>query len=353
MANNTLLQYLTTPNPTLNCTRSSVGTNTFNAKWDPVTALEDWAGFNYNTLMQSYGHILQQQVPPMPGTSPPLTTLEREIFTENTFETVLEREIMPQVSAALSVAWPLSYLNHELKDIAEITKGAKARRGTTEEDDRYYPDWAGVRKSQTTTFGYKNLCPGETKLASKWSTSKEGQRRPDYSLPFSQIQTYCGRQWGVRHGYIITPEELVVIRVSREPVGPGLAASRAARTRTQREQPAHSRTFSAETISSGFQEMSLDTGSSFSDNANPNIEYGPLQIKSVPWSAEGMGRLTVKLALWCLHIETGKDLSVQDYPPPSQISDHGQVPQLPGNARGHTPSQSGSGKHKGKGPAKG
>ncbi|KAK7883397.1 hypothetical protein LTR67_011268 [Exophiala xenobiotica] len=349
MAESTLLQYLTLPNPTPNCSKSSVGTNTFNAKWEPFTGLEDWADFNYDTL---------QRIPPMPETSPPLTELEKEIFTETTFETILEREIMPQVSAALRIAWLHSYSNHKVEDVAEIGRGGKARRGTAEEDDRYYADWAGIRRCQTTNFGYRNLCPGETKLASKWSTSKEGRRRSDYPLPFSQIQTYCGRQWGTRHGYIITPEELVVIRVSREPIGPGLAASRVMRNLTQstRDQPSHSRTFSAETVSSELQAMSLDTGSSFSDDANPNIEYGPLQFKSIPWSAEGTGKMTVKLGLWWMHMETGKDLSVQHYPPSSSMSDHGQVQQVPGKARAPVspgPASGPSGpKNKGKGPAK-
>jgi hypothetical protein len=167
MADTTLLKYLTRPNPILDCTKSSVGANTFNAKWDPINGLEDWDDFNYNTLMQAHGHVLRQQVPPMPETSPPLTQLEREIFTEDTFGTVLEREIMPQVSAALSVAWSLFYFKHNPKDVAEIGKGAKARRGTAEEDDRFYADWAGIRKSQETVFGYKNLCPGDSKLATK------------------------------------------------------------------------------------------------------------------------------------------------------------------------------------------
>lgn len=123
----------------------------------------------------------------MPETGPPLTKLEKAVFTERTFETILERGIMPQVSSALSVAWPLSYLNRE--DIAEIVNGDKARRGTMEEDDRFYADWAGVRESQKTAFSYKNLCPGETKLASKWRTSKKGRRRTDYLIPFSQTQT--------------------------------------------------------------------------------------------------------------------------------------------------------------------
>jgi hypothetical protein len=352
MAESTLLNYLTLPNPILDCTKSSVGPNTTNAAWDIATALEDWPDFNYDILMQAHGHILQQQVALIPEPNPPLTGLEKTIFTEKTFEDILARAIMPQVSAALSVAWPLSYFNHDLNDAAEIGRGDKARRGTTEEDSRYYADWAGIRESQTTIFGYKNLCPGETKLASKWSTSKEGQERTDFSHPFNQIQTYCGRQWGTRHGYIITPEELVVVRVSRESVGPGLAATRALRTITQREQPAHSRTFSTETVSSGIHTMSLDTGSSFSD-ANPNIEYGPLQFKSIPWRAEGPGKMTVKLGLFWLHLETGKDLSIQDYPP-SRINNYGQVQEVAGKARGSAPSQSSSStsglKNKGKGP---
>ena len=313
MTTTTLLEYLTLPNPELDCTESSTGANTYNAKWDPITGLEDWADFNYENLMQSYGHVLLEQVPSLPETSPPLTKLARKIVTEKTFEGVLERAVMPNVSAALRVAWPLCYSNHDPEDIAEIGRGDLARRGITDTDDRYYPDWAGVREDETTDFGYKNLCPGETKLASKWISSKEGRRRPDYASPFAQVQTYCGRQWGVRHGYIITTEELVVIRVSRESVGPGLAASRDVRNVSQRasDHPSHSRTYSAETISSGFQAMSLDTGSSYKDDANPNIEYGPLLFQSIPWSAAGKGTMTVKLALWWLHMETKKDLSIE------------------------------------------
>ncbi|KAL6241640.1 hypothetical protein RBB50_011422 [Rhinocladiella similis] len=355
MADGTLLNYLTLPNPVLDSSKSSVGPNTFNVSWADVAVLEDWADFDYVTLMQAHGHVLQQQVPPMLGTSPPLTRLEKRIFTEKTFEDVLERAIMLQVSAALSVAWPLAYLNHGPEDIAEIGRGDKARKGTAEEDNRYYADWASIRESQTTPFGYKNLCPGETKLASKWGSSKEFWDRPDFQHPFFQIQTYCGRQWDARHGYIITPEELVVVRVSKEPIGPGLAVSRSIRIKTQsREQPTHSRGPSAETVSSGPQALTLDTGSRFSDT-NPDVEYGPLQFKSIPWSAEGTGKMTVKLALWWLHMETGKDVSVQNYPP-SWTSDDIQTQQTVGNARGSTPFESHSStsgpKQKGKRPAR-
>ena len=96
---------------------------------------------------------------------------------------------MPNVSAGLAIAWPLCYSTDDPRDIAEIGKGGHAKKGMAEEDDRYYADWAGVRESETTDFGYMKLCPGETKLASKWATSKEGRRRTDHASPFSQIQT--------------------------------------------------------------------------------------------------------------------------------------------------------------------
>lgn len=340
MFDTTLLNYLTLPNPELNCSNSLMGTNTLNARWDPITGLEDWPDFNYDSLLHSYGHILHTRVTSLPAISPPLTELEKEIFTETTFETVLIRDIMPQVSAALRVAWPLLYYNNG-DDIADISKGAKARRGTAGGDDQYHADWAGIRRSMTTDFGYKNLCPGETKLASKWGTSKEGRGRRDYLSPFNQIQTYCGRQWGTRHGYIITPEELVVVRVSREAIGAGLAASRPFRSSTQhRDQPSHSRTFSAETVSSSLQAMSL-TGSSFSDDANPDVEYGKLQFKSIPWKAAGMATITVKLALWWLHMETAKDLSVQEYPPPT-IGTQIPVQNIQGEATASAPEGSSS-----------
>lgn len=248
----TLLRFLALPNPSLDCSRSSTGTNTLNAKWDTAMRLQKWTEFNYDTLMQMYGRILQQPVPSIPATYPPLSELEKQIFTERTFETVLERIVMPQVSQALRIAWPYCYANEDSQDVAEVGRGDKARRGTSEEDDRYYPDWAGIRQGEVTDFGYKNLCPGETKLASKWSTSSEGRKRTDYSYPFNQIQTYCGRQWGSRYGYIITPEELVVVRASRESLGTGLAALRSTRdiSRHAVSQASHSRTFSTETVRS-------------------------------------------------------------------------------------------------------
>jgi len=79
--------------------------------------------------------------------------------------------------------------------------------------------------------------------------------------------------------------------------------------------------------------MSLDTGSSYKDDINLNIEYRPLLFKSIPWSAAGKRTVTVKLALWWLHMETKKDLSVQQaYPLSNTVGVDEQVQPLTGIA---------------------
>ena len=116
------------------------------------------------------------------------------------------------------------------------------------------------------------------------------------------------------------------LKESLESVDSGLAALRSPRE-AQGRQSSYARTFSADTISSGLQAMSLDTGSSFSDDANPNIEHRPLLFKSIPWAAQGENVWTIKLALWFLHMETRRDLSVQrDYPPLRSASHQIDIP---------------------------
>lgn len=84
--------------------------------------------------------------------------------------------------------------------------------------------------------------------------------------------------WRSRYGYIITRDEPVVVRVSKESIDPGLAAFRSIRdiSHEAARQASHSRTRSTETNLSEMQTMSLDTGSSSCDDANPNVEHGPL-----------------------------------------------------------------------------
>ncbi|KAK2804695.1 hypothetical protein FQN50_006535 [Emmonsiellopsis sp. PD_5] len=332
-----LLDILSEPNPTVDNTNSAKGTNTLNAAWTAVTGFRDWKDFSYGTLMSCYGEVLRRPLESQfPEASPPLTRLEREIWDENSLSHLLARAIIPTVGEALKRGWSLCYPCDN--DPIEIRTGGVAKK-TDNQDSRFYPVWAGIRssvKQEADARRYLNLCPGEIKLSTKWSTTIPV---PDFDQPVRQIQTYCGLLCGKRYGYIITQEELYVVRVSREEVDPGIAASRPRRARTTPEQPAHGRNMSMASkssvismdretpsiyghsrspISSGMDVMSVSKSSSFQDDSS-GIEYNPIEFKSIPWASSGHGVLTVKLALWWIHMLASapeQDTSVKSWYPP-------------------------------------
>ena len=87
------------------------------------------------------------------------------------------------------------------------------------------PDWAGVCRPRTSNaFKPENILPGDTKLSSKWKSSKiqtgsvteAGGNRNEWLWPLMQNFTYC-LYCQVRYGYIITDQELVVIRLKAGP----------------------------------------------------------------------------------------------------------------------------------------
>lgn len=240
-----------------------------------------------------------------------------------------------------------------------------------------------MKKGPSRDQRYVNCCPGDTKLATKWH-SKNNPNTGEYFRPIAQVLSYGGDQWNTRYGYVITQSELVVLRFSREVVGPGLASGRSPRAAPapgraltaqtarvperqrgfsttshtsamsiDRQQPAHShsRQTSVASITSSVGGMSIagtDSGSVY-DDSRPDVEYNPVEMKSIPWTDDGPGKLTVKLALWWLHMMAGApeaDISIKsDYPP---LVSH-RVAQRPGG-RGPSPPSQGSTNGKGKAP---
>lgn len=55
------------------------------------------------------------------------------------------------------------------------------------------------------------------------------------------------------------------------------------------------------------------------DDFRPDVEYNPMEMKSIPWTNSGPGKLTVKLTLWWLLMMAGApdaDILIKgDYPP--------------------------------------
>lgn len=310
----TLLQYLQAPNPEVR-SFCRPGTVTINQSWSEVTGWREWREFNTSTLLSCYGSILNKEVPEewLPSISPELTQLETEVWDEDSLRLLLARSINAQVNAALAIAYRLLYKDREKP--VEIRGGGFAT-SHQETDFRFYPDWAAVRPS-TTRHHYTNLCPGETKVGAKWTSWDSNLAH--YDDVWRQGQTYAGNLCKTRYGYILTEEELVVFRVRTEKIESGIAKDRERRsTRHATDAASHVRRVSGmsqlSSISSGMSHLSI---SEYVETLS-DVEYGPIEYRSLKWSDSGE-RMTVKLALfWLLMLASvpGGSKSVgEEYPP--------------------------------------
>lgn len=288
--------------------------------------------------MALYEDVLQQTLLQSPDVDPPLTSLETRIFDEDSLEHLISRAIVPTVNYSLEHAWKYLYP----RDVCpQVTRGGRAKKSASE-DKRLYPDWAGVHDSFKTELGFKNICPGDTKLSTKWASKEPVKEKLSYYFPMQQIQEYCGGAWNVRYGYLITQAELVVFRISKEEIGPGIASTRSKRdhqfsvpgnfgnVELQRQRQPHQRVVSDTSTRTPMSVDEEGNGNPSSPRASSkedrsyqphhgSVEYNPIEFKSIPWDESGKGKLTVKLALWWLHMMAaapGCDTSVKtEYPP--------------------------------------
>jgi hypothetical protein len=151
--------------------------------------------------------------------------------------------------------------------------------------------------------------PGDTKLAKKWrmdGTMMKGES--EWEWPLRQIQHYCTRL-GTRYGFLITEEELVVFRFSREKTGKGLGGDRSKRQTTGPKGAVHAR---GDFVSSGLsEEMSMlsmvsENDTSVYNDDEPDTDVATPEYCSIPWSQRGNGRMTVRLALFFLCMLAGE-----------------------------------------------
>lgn len=335
-----ILEYLSSQNPEIDDAEALEGTPTEFRSSTRVTGMRVWSDFTYKTLISIYGDVLgEATLPEAPQTDPPLTTLEARIFDEDSLEHFLSRTIVPAVNYALKYGWKKLY--SETNANPEMSRGGRAKK-MAQEDKRWYPDWAGAHNSMRTEIGLRNICPGDTKLSTKWSMHKALTQKGPFLFPVLQVQSYCGESWNVRYGYLITQEELVVFRITRQTIDPGIALTRSKRdaassqVESAHQQQIHRR---LESTSSAGTHMSIDRTSSHSrevsmgsisgpsasyttESYTPDertMEFKPIEYRSIPWDNSGMGKLTIKLALWWLHMMAAApecNVSVQtEYPP--------------------------------------
>jgi hypothetical protein len=304
-----LLQYLKTPNPKVDSTwslqdgRSGFKSRSRTSPHDTLLLKDvlEWQDMEWKNLLKPiFDGILHLPVSKMPRFEDYLNYPKhlREVSDENSLDALLVRWIYPVVSTALSVAQDHVNFRETINASDYQYKISMARGGQAwiPQENRLTPDWAGILLSfpenncsddsrsgkSLNTRRYKNVLPGDTKLSTKFK-SKWGPEDQRFQDPINQVFTYC-RRANVPYGYIITQEELVVLRLFH------------------------------------------------GDKDNPNrlsIEW-----KAIPWTNNTNDELTVNLTLWCLHMLAARDRTIggreqliSEYPTPerSTRSDRGQL----------------------------
>lgn len=294
----TLLNYLRHKNPALNNQRCRPGKNTTCAKtsWKQPRIIEPWKDFDYDSLKAIYGGalngILQRQSGP--HIHPKILKFPFcEIYDENSLESLLVMWSQAIISGALVTAQ--GELNSQgIDEHIFMVKGGQAaypgRRSS------FRPDWAGIRRSSCLSKKATNILPGDTKLSVKWTSCliEPGPveldfQATDWLRPLTQIYTYCCKS-NARYGYIITDQELVVVRVRP---GSQVGSRRAIDAQVSNKAPT----------------------ASPADRAGNS---GILEYKAIPWDNEDNELpnhprgLTVNIALWWLHMLAAEDSEIED-----------------------------------------
>jgi hypothetical protein len=291
----TILKTLQTKNLVVDASPAPHGPNTASGTFWPET-WHPWPEFNYETLLSIYGDILATPW----GAALPRSTassFDTEVFAEDTLEDILRRFLSPTVNEALHLA------------CATITQSTiHLGRGSRCQSSQVRPDWSLVSRDHKDEDGkYLNLLPGDTKLHKKWHAEMLTYNYEEWRKPVSQIMGYMVYH-ETRYGFILSDVELVVFRITREPIVPGFAAGRRQRTMGARR-------FGSTGTDVSLESLTLNETYSFLDDDPYGREYRDPEYAVIPWSAYG-NCLTIKLALWCLSMMVFGDTSLsEEYPP--------------------------------------
>ncbi|KIW84473.1 hypothetical protein Z517_03723 [Fonsecaea pedrosoi CBS 271.37] len=301
----TLEEFLDRRNPDIDSSNILSGPNTVSIHYSNLGGVEEWGEFNYTTLRNLYGEILDRTLLNPPDNQIP-TELEAEIWDERQFELLFSQYMLTSVRYALRQAYDYCDKSWECNPPGEFFApidpgaGGRAKRPKDSDNPRFRPDWSFVRRgymTSTTPKSYINLCPGDTKLGVKWKHEWHRTDFKTWKVPAEQIQTYSDDHWNVRY------------------VGSGLSTTRSLRTAASTL--GHARVASDETdLSSLMTPLSITTHSYRDDP--PNVEYQPIKAKFIPWTIVSKG-LNVKKALFMLFMLAGAPggpkLVQTDYPP--------------------------------------
>lgn len=350
----TLSDYLRSKNPVIDNSLCKSGSCTISrhAPYLFPVLIEQWQDFHYDSLQKIYGGVLHQilrteyswndhsNIPRKPHC---------EIVNESSLELLLGMWNWRVVSEGLLKAQKSLY-GRRNSNVIYMVKGGRAQIPAA---TKFFPDWAGTQKdpkndkTQEGTSKPPNILPGDSKLAKKWSSNKiiDGfvrSEKSDWLKPLRQIYTYCVKA-NARYGYIITDEEVVVVRVR-----PNIQPDDLGETNDSQEHQQRSE-------SSGKNKEMVDSQASFSevdeghDFILPSPVFrevegnGRLEYKAIPWRNAASrdprlsNTLTVNLALWWLYIMASVSSNIKEqYAPLKEVA----IPSCFRNVRHNLPLKS-------------
>ena len=337
----TLVDYLRSKNPDVHTKSSSRGSNTSSKHLNYLTpgSIVKWEDFGYDSLQKIYGGALHR-VLKREYSCRDYSDIPRkpycEIADENCLEMLLAMWNWRVVSESLAKAQECLYGSQD-SNVIYMAKGGRRRFSVAGKLRR---DWAGILSnpedsiSQEEPIKPPNILPGDSKLGKKWSSSKikdglvPSEYLPnDWLTPLRQIYTYCIKA-NARYGYIITDEEVVVVRV-RPILQPGESGE------TNDSQESHQ---GSESLNN--EQETADSQASFSDSDEGHDfmlpspvfkkveDNGRLEYKAIPWSnaasrdTRRSNNLTVNLALWWLHIMASVSSNIrEEYAPLKEVAE--------------------------------
>jgi len=303
-----LIDYLKQPNPRVNSDSSWEGPNTAsttNTHMVPRKIVE-WKDFTHDTLQAIYGDILKVEIlgQDLPDFSRHLPFHLLHIQDEDSLEALLVRWNNAVVSCALSVTPCQNNIRSGGYPPNEIhmARGGHAWIPNMSDKKSLRPDWAGITDRLTHQNEkmprrkcYINILPGDSKLSTKWSSQlPEGA---EFKKPFFQLFKYCELA-KVRYGYLLTQEELVVVRVSRR----------------EQEETSDSDVPRRMSDRQLLNRVKKGQGAIHVPKDEEVGIYRVLEFKSIPWKDQAGtagDNLSINLALWWLHMMAAKERSIK------------------------------------------
>jgi len=208
MDSQSLLQYLSIALPEIPVQGTIPSRNTLNPCYseEDITQVIDWPEFNYGTVIQRYGGLLNsKQIARDPFSSPPAAIRD----TDDHFRGRCAPLLYPRVRRALRARF--EELAPQLEQLSLVPVIFDAGNSTAY-FNQFGPDTTFI---ESTYGNSKNRAPGVMKVSLKWRSDYRHSQNPtfqeEYREVLSEVNFYMGQN-NVRYGFVLTNTELVAIK---------------------------------------------------------------------------------------------------------------------------------------------